>query len=402
MVKTSYAFGLAVAGLTMLWGGAASAQAAGASAKRFSGNVSATASYSSNVAGGGDQVAAARNVTPGDVIYSALMSGAFVLPSKQETLFANGSVSINRHAQNANLDGQNYAASIGASGRAGPCSISLVGSYSRAQTPPTELLVAVTQNISESETASGALSCAAGAIVGSLSGNLGKSSNNAPGLIGTTSESLGASLGYGNANFGILSVTGSVSTSGFAQSPLPGQPTPSAPKQYGAGLSYSRKLGQRLNGSASVSYNTVDSGAGRGGHGISSSVAFNYALNQRANVSVGYSRQIQASQVIGSVLSRTQSLSLNGGYTLSQRIGLHASVSGNTEDNEGGVATISPLGFPAQVRQNRSLSEGVGASLRVGRNIAVSLNISHSTRTADVNQFNFTSNGVTLSISNSF
>jgi hypothetical protein len=396
MVKITDSVGFLAAGVALLYGGAAIAQTTGGSTKRLSGAVSATASYSSNVAGGGAEVAAVRGVTPGDVIYTGLVSGSFQLPAARETFFVNGSVGVHRHAQNSNLDGEDIDVSSGLSGRAGPCGVSVVGNFARAQTAPGDLLVAVTNNISETATANGALNCAAGPIVAGLTGSLSKVTNNSAGLVGTTSKSVGASLGYGNANFGVLSVTASYFESGFAQSPLPGQPAPSAPKQYGVGLSYGRKLGLRLNGSAAVSVVHVDS-AGQISQGIDANVALSYRLSERASLNLGYSRGVEASQVVGATSAATQALNLSGTYSLSQRIGVHANVSGGTSKSEGGVA-LRPLA----IRENRNLSESVGISLKVGRSIAASLDATHSSRTADVNAFNFSSNGVSISISNTF
>jgi predicted porin len=392
MPRLAHSGVLLVLGGALAFAGTASAQ----SSKRFSGSVAETVNYSTNVAGGNDQLAAIRQVTPGDVIYSTLLTGAFNLPESRVAVFVNASAALNRHARNANLNGEDFAISSGVSGRAGPCSGTLAGSFSRAQTAPQDLLIAVTNNVSQSASGTASLSCVTGPIVESVSASVSKVLNDASGLIGTTQKSVSGSVGYGNANFGVLSLTTQYSESGYSQSPLPGLPAPSAPKQFGGGLSYSRKIGLRLAGSAAVSLVQV-TGANQSSHGVDANVAMSYRLSQRSAISLAYSRGVQASQLINATLSRTENLSLSGSYALSQRLSVHGEVNESRSDQEGGIA-LSPM----QVRRNRSLSENIGASMTIGRKIAVSLEASHSDRAADVGLFNFSSNSVMLSISNSF
>jgi len=395
MTRISLGGGLLAAGAALAYCGAAQAQETGGSSKRFTVAAHATAEYDSNLAGGDNQVAAIRNVTPEDVTYTAGVSAGFQLPSSRETFFINGSADFNRHQRNHNLDSQNLALAGGASAHAGPCVAGVVGSFSRAETAPVELLIAVTKNIAQNTTGTLSVTCTAGHFVTSVSATGAKTTNDAPGLIDTSQRSIAASAGYGTETLGALSVTTHYSESSFSQPPIPGQPSPSPPKQYGVGLSYARKIGLRLSGTAAVSFVQIDS-AGQSSHGVDANVALAYRISQRTGLSLTYARGVAASQTIDAILQRTETLDLNGNYNLNRRISLHATIEGGRTNFEGGIPS------PLLVRENRYLSETAGASLAIGRNIAVTLEAGHSSRTADLTQFNFSSNHVTLGISSTF
>ena len=408
-----------------------SAPAATATGQKLSFQARLDATYTSNLAGGNDQIAAIRQVTPGDVVYNALMSGSFQLARSRSEVFLNASASINRHAENQNLDGADYTVSSGLTDRVGPCAVVATGSYSRNQTAPADLLIAVTKNISQVESANGSLTCAAGPLVTGLTGSASKVTNSGAGLLGNGAQSVSGSIGYGGETLGIISLFGQYSQSTQSGRPQTGQRILSPPTQVGGGLSYQRTIGKRLVGSASVSYVHVRfSGLAQDGIdaslkmkyqlGLRSNLSVNYShstqvasstqasqannlnanlsyrLSQRGTVSIGYRHATEASQLASALLERSDSVLLSGTYSLSSRLTMRGGITAERAHFDGGLPSA------LQVRQNRSVTENLGLDLTIGRNLALTMNANHSDRSADLQQFNFSSNSVSIGLSSTF
>lgn len=383
--------------------GHAEAQTAAGGAKRFSLDLHGRVSYESNVAGGDTSLAAARGIEPADVLYTAGASVTLSKPSTRYTLFATGTVDAVRHQKNTNLNGQDYNASVGAAGQLfGPCGASAGGSYSHHQTLTQDLTVVVTKNVTENKSANVGVSCGRSGFVGGVQTGISTTSNQAKtaGFVDSSTRTASVSLGYANTTLGDIRTFATYSKISYDNLPMvvvPGILNPRGSEQYGAGLSYSRKIGQRLAGSATLSYGTVQTaGAGGKTSNFSGDASLSYQFTRRLTFQAGYGLANRASGTINSDYVRTQTARFSGSYSLGSRVDLNAGVSYANDNYRGG----NPLGV--QVRKSEQITASGGVNVRVGKKISVSLDASHSDRQADLPQFDFSSDRVSLGVTSRF
>lgn len=407
MTKACRPVSLLVIGGVTLCAGAAHAQAAGgggapvAGGDRFSLDVRGRVSYESNVSGGDDTLANLRGLQPEDVIYTTGISMAVQRPSSRQTLFLTATADLNRHEKNKRLDGENIAIQAGATRRFTTCAVTGSGGYSRRQSQPDELtVVAVTKNVAETKTASLQGMCGFGNIVGTVSGQITKTDNNAnsAGYVDSRTEGVTGSVGYANQTLGTISVFATYSTSSYDDSSLVGTPSVARNfRQTGGGLSYMRRIGSRLNGTASVSYTTLDSDiAGGDSEGWTASAALNYRLSSRTGLVLNYFRGYQASATLFASSQFTERVDLSGSYRLSSRLSARASVSAARNDFRGSQTNL------LQVAEDKVFTAGGGFSYRIGRNITIGVDGGYTERDADLDLFDTHSTRASVSISNRF
>ena len=390
---TRWVSGCVVLGVLSGLAGPASAQAT--ATDRFTGQVGVETTYSSNVAGGGDQVAALRGLQKGDVTYSPTISGVFRLPFGGQSLSVSGSAGLQRHVRNKDLDSENFQISAGGGVPVGPCGLGATASFAHSQTAPVDLVIAVRKNINESTALGANVSCGVGALVGAVGATYSRSGNNAAGFLDSDSKAATVSLGYANEALGSLSLTAQYSESGYGSTPAIGLASPSNFREYGGGLNYSRRLGLRLSGTAGISFVQIDS-ANNANSSVNANVGLNYRLSQRATLGLNYSHVTQPSRVVGAAFARSQSAQLNGAYQFSTRLSGSLSLSATRDLSRGGVQ------IPLVVRDNKSFSVNGGVGYRLGRDIDVHLNGTYTERTADLGLYNFSSESVSLSVARAF
>lgn len=388
-----------VAGAVSLSCGAARAQGMPEGTDRFSLAVRGQVTYESNVSGGNDAVAAARDVEPEDVIYTVGTSMQFQLPSSRRTLFLSGSANVNRHANNRNLDGEDYAATAGATTQLGACGGTLIGSYARRQTLTQDIALPVASNTAETTSTNVSVTCGRRGIVTGLSAGLSRLNNAAKtlGFVDSETRTAAVTVGYQNQTLGNLSAFLSYSEVSYDETPMTMLGAPRGFEQTGGGLSYSRKIGNRLNGAASLSYvNLRSSGAGTKSNNLAANVSMNYQASPRTMLSVSYALSNNATSTINADFVRTEAVRVSGSYKLNSRINLQAGGSMSRDNYRGGV----PIGF--QLRKSEQTTIFGGASVRIGRKIVMTLNASHTERDADLGAFDYDSNRVSLGVTGTF
>ena len=395
-----------VFGAALVFCSAAEAQSAGgapAGNDRFSLSARARASYDSNLSGGNQTIANLRQVSPKDVTYTLGTSAAFQLPSSRQTLFITGSADFDRHQKNTNLDADNYLVSAGASSQLGACSGSAVATYSHRQALIQDLTVAVTKNIADQESGTLSISCGRRGFVGGVNGGISKLMNNttSAAFVDSETKNIAGSFGYQNKQLGNLSVTALYSEVTYQNAPTTVVAAPTGFSQYGGGLNYSRKIGNRLNGSAGVNYTQLQSNGGSAVLGSNSGslgadVALNYRATPRLNLALAYSLGNQASGAVDATYVRQATFRLSGDYRLNTRVGLQASFAKARSDYRGGQPSL------LQIRRSEDFTVSGGASVKIGRKVALTFDVSHSDRKADIAQFNYKSDRASVGITGTF
>jgi len=372
---------------------------------RFTAEAHARTTYDSNLAAGNTAVSSVRQIDPEDVTYTLGGSVILQLPSAKQTIFVRGGADILRHDKNDNLDSESLAAALGYLRRIGPCGLMAQATYDRRQALLQDLTVAVSKNTIEVQSATGGLTCGRRGINGGLQGNISQSRNTATGSGFVDSQTVGATLsvGYQNARLGNVGAFARYGEVTYERALVPTALQPNGFESYGAGFSYSRAIGQRINGAASIAYmiqkpqgTVLTLGTLKTSKNISADVNMNYEASRRTRFSVAYSLSNQASSTVNADYVRSQLVRASVDYTLNPRITLRAGASASRDNYRGG------LNLPLQIRKNEQVLVFGGGRLKIGRKIEMSLDVTHTDRNADVNQFDYNSNRVTLGVTSTF
>lgn len=387
--------------------GVANAQAAGNSIappggdKRFSADVRGNAVYASNVAGGGDTLAAIRQLDPSDVTFASGATLRFQLLSGRNVAFLTASADARRHVRNKILDGEDYQVSTGIGTRVGPCSGLVGGGYARRRSLTEDLALPVATSITEQPSGSVSLSCGSGAFISSIQGSAGKLhyKDKRQGFVDSVTKGGSLSVGYRNSTLGDISLLTQYSRVDYSNNAL-SIPTPITGvsqdfEQYGVGLQYARKIGMRLSGTAAVLATQLHGSASKSS-GVNANATLTYRVSPRIQLDLGYDRGNQASVLVNTSYLHSQSADFKINYRLSQRISLNASVRGARDQYRGGVPV------PLQLRDSKQLLGSFGGTMKIGRNAQITLSAIHIERTADVKIYDFTSDNVTVGFATQF
>ncbi len=394
-------------GCVLIAAGSAHAQAAGGSiippvgAKRFAADVRGNVAYASNISGGGDTLAAIRQIRPSDVTFQSGATLKFQPLSGRNVLFLTGAADVRRHVHNKILDGEDYQVTAGAGSQLGPCSGLATASFARRRSLVEDLALPVATNITEQPLASVSMSCGSGAVIGSVQGSAEKLRNRGKqqGFVDSDTRSGAVSVGYRNATLGDISLVAQYSKVDYANDPLNALPSGFGAtqnlEQYGVGFQYARKIGMRLSGTAAVLVNQLNATSAKS-TGISGNGALEYKATPRIQLSLGYNRSNQASVLVNTSYLYAQSVDFKVNYRLSQRISLSAGAQVSRDQYRGGIPS------PLQIRDSEQLSGNVSGSIKIGRNAQIMLSAEHVDRKADVRIYDFTSDNVTFGFTTQF
>ena len=413
MTKTrvSLGGGLLAFGAALAFCDAAAAQTApgiggggggpGAGNDRFVLDARAHATYETNVAGGDDLVAALRQLKQEDTTYTLGATAAFRLPSAKHSLFLTAAADFDRHQKNSVLDADNYLVTLGGNTLVGPCDVSGVASYSHRLALIQDLTVPVAKNIVDQETVNGGVSCGRRGIFVGLNAGYSKLMNDASNalFIDSDTRNVAASVGYQNKNLGSLSLVGTYSKINYDDPPGLVPAASSSVDQSGIGVNYQRKIGNRLSGNAGVNYTWIKpDGISDESSAFGANVDLSYRASPRLNLVLDYTLSNNASTAADAAYVRTGAFRFSGDYRLNSRVSLQASVAKSRNDYRGGQALLPIL----QIRKSDDWIISGGGSVRIGRKVSLTFDASHTDRKADLSQFNYRSDRVSVGITGTF
>jgi hypothetical protein len=243
------------------------------------------------------------------------------------------------------------------------------------------------------------VTCARRSLFVEVSGNASKLMNDATtsGFVDSNTQGISVAAGYAGQRLGDLAITGTYSTISYGQDPLVGVKTP-AVQQYSVGLRYSRKLGHRLSGTASASWNRVEGGFGGAAQdGLNASAVLQYTLTSRMQFSLNYVLANSASPLANTSYVRNESFQLSSVYTLTQRLSLNASVS-RSQQNYREAQKITAL----ELSQSTADMITGGVNMKIARKTSISLSATRTIRTADLSQFNYSDDRVAATLTSRF
>ena len=217
-------------------------------------------------------------------------------------------------------------------------------------------------------------------------------------MVDSTQTGVNGSLSYGSKLVGSLSLFANVTKVDY-QSPDTLIPAPPGFRSYDLGVSLSRAVGQRLSGTAELSYSEVHSEV----PGVSDYSTWagygtlTYKVNPRLQATLTYDRSAVPSLQQGFGYSILQSFQLNGSYQLTRKLSATLGV-GRFDQNFRGATIV----LPTQITEDERNQIFGSLSLSLPRNISLSLNASYSVRNTNLTIFEYKDTHVGLVASKSF
>lgn len=378
--------------------GAATAQSAGRE-HRSDVELTAKATYDSNVARGDDLVADARDIKSEDVIYSPRIKVDLARPVGRGSAFVQGTVGYDFYQENEELAREHLALSAGVDAPIGPCDAGLKGGVSRQQSDLADLTLTTTENTQQNINVNVNVGCATnGGIGGTVSVGYAETTNSAlQDLVDSQTNSISAGVTYSNRILGTVALSGGYQDVDYDTGSLIAPPGFEA---YNVGVSISRPIGARLSGTAALGYQTLRSkGPGDGDYdGVSGQAALSYRATPRLSGTLSYSRGAVATMQQGSNYTVTQTVRLQGAYTVSSRIKTNLGASWSDRSYRGDGLGPQPL----SVDEDEITSIFSGVSINIGRRSSLAFDGSREVRETDVELFNYTAYRVGVSAVTAF
>lgn len=374
--------------------------------------VSANVMYDSNVAASSDALAAARGIRPSDEIITPSVSFSLSRPVGRETIFLQGSAGYDFYARNHFLNRERLDIRPGVIAEVGQCQATVSGGYSRYQSSLRELALiapgtpgfADVRNVVNAENVGISANC--GRQIGlapnaSVSENWSDNSATFQKFADSRTFSASGGLAYRSPSLGVANLFFQYSTTDFPSRLAILGPVSSnnGYDVYSGGINYTKNLGTKIQGTASISYEKLIQKASPVGgfSGLTYSANISYRATSRLSALLILSRGITPSTRINSTYSISQSYSGELDYKLGNRLNFKL-IAAHLQDHYGGLAVVS--GFDL-TDQSIDRQEGA-ASFQLTRRIALGLDVTHEQRGANFAGLSYSDVRVGLSAKASF
>ena len=327
---------------TFFWVGAMLSQAEAQEARRLVVGFGAEVVRDSNVTGFSKAQAELVDLTPEDTTFTPHVSLDIASGVGRHAAFLKGTVGYSFFEKNDQLNRENIDLTGGLKSRIGACQPTLTGAYSRGRSQIDDpSLFRTVENILEVKRASLDVVCQREAGFGVTFGTSKEwGSNDFAALVESDYETASASagLGYSRPSFGSFTVFGNYQTISY-----PNRILTSGYDLYAVGVTYDRRLGARLQGTATVAYTKVEQSEAfmsTAGSSSSESTAYDanisYRVSNRLRLTGAMERSVTPSVGVGRNYDRVTSYHLDGDYDLSPRINISLGA-GEADRESGGV-----------------------------------------------------------------
>lgn len=355
--------------------------------------------YDSNVVRGQDPLATSRDLHKSDVTYSPAVQVTSNLPLGRSVVYLNATVGYDFHQYNKVLESGRADVLAGGTMRFGPCQLGLTGSYGLRQSDLSNLPTDVTRNRETLRSAGGQVSCTAHTGLTGFFGLEGSDTKNSAedALVNSNSLSFNGGIGYNNARLGSVQIVGGYTKTRYDQGALVVLTQPSY-ESHSIGLKFSRPIGNRLSGSASIGWQQTESQNST--HGKSSTLygsgQLDYRLNSRAGLTLVYNRSGVPATIQGFDYVIDQSIEFSGRYTLSSRLHSTFGAKWDKSDSQG----LGPVLVASPDRERTRTLFG-SLTYDVGH-LSAALNVNQEKREAQPEIFDYTAYQVGARLARSF
>lgn len=360
--------------------------------------------YDDNVSRSSGALAAARGLKPSDVIFEPTVAVNLGRVFGRESAFLKGTLGYDFYDRNSRLNRENIDVSGGVNGQFLRCQESVTASYDRYQSDLADQTLGLVNNTRQNVTVGGSVGC--GRAIGlapsaSITQTWSTNSDAFERTVDSNVLTATGSLSYRRPSFGSITLFGSYTDAAFPNLPLPGL----GPIQdygynvYAGGVTLSRHLGGRIEGTASVSYTSLDSNAP--GAGAFSSVTYSgdviYHATSRLYAEASISRATVPSNRIGANFSVNQNYGLDFNYLASSRLSF--TLSGTRQSSNYNVVATGPA---FDLSRETTYTVSGTANYRLNRLLALSLNVAEIERAANFVGLGYSDQRVTLGATSSF
>jgi hypothetical protein len=385
---------------------------AGPPARFIHADASVRAEYDSNIARTSPQAAALLGLRQDDITYSPTLNLNIVDPIGRQAVFLQGSVGYLFHQNNRQLDSEQINLNGGAGVNVGRCGSVLSGGFFRGRSQQEQLGAVINvENILEVKRASLGITCATPAGLGlvfSTSYDQGDNSLPQVAVSDYRSTSVSGGLMYGRPSTGSVQLLASYTRTDTPNTVFPTTGSDGYENES-VGVTVSRRAGGKIELNASVNYSKVNlltpanailvPGSPSGSSsGLTYTSNIDYRASSRLQFHGTFNRQIKPTLLIGSSYEIQTFYGVRADYRLGSRIQIGA---GADLGRDAGQATAAPL---AATTLTNSEIKGIFASVRYQQSprIYVVLDARHESRTANLPEFEYTSDRVGLSLAVSY
>lgn len=421
--RLAYAFaGAATMVLISIAPGAAKAQASaggapmpGAAAQPFAlGGLPLTfgvqerTTYDTNVAGGNEVAAAIRNLDTSDWVIAPSVSVNYSSANPRQGLALKAYFGYDYYLRNEALRRESIDVSAAGNATFGRCVVGGQLAYDRGQSGLENLTLLVTKNTIQTYTLSANETCAIGsALTQTVSVHHSATQNSSAGLVDYDTNGVSGSIGYTNRALGTVSLVASYDKTDY-KNLIALLGTPNSLEVTDVGVQISRPIGARLSGHAAVFYSHSASDEGpvlaqrnqsSNFDGVTANAGLTYNVGPRLVLNGNLARDVQATIRQTAAYSIDDRIDVSAGYTLSSRIHLSLGSSWSKQTFRG---TTEPLILQTAPNRVDIWTLSAGASMKLGRNSALSADYEHEDSNTDLAVFDFKSDRISLTISTSF
>lgn len=332
--------------------------------------------YDSNVARSDRAIAAARGLSLADELFTPRGDFTIARQLGREVLFLQGTAGYQFHRTNTVLNRENIDITGGINTHVLRCQELVTGSYLREQADLAEQSRLVVRNAVQISKVGLDADC--GRAIGlapTASVSQSWRTNSAPRLALNNSDTFSATggLAYRQPALGSLSLFGSFSQTSFPDNQfiVNGVVSTAGFKYYSGGATYDRHLGGRIEGSASISYSTVqpDIAFEKGFNGLTFALDGTYKVNSRLDLKATAVRAVVPSQQVGSNYSVTGTYEVDVSYALGTRLDL--SVIGLYRTLNNGTGTTA--GVPIDLTHSTTESVFASGTYKLSRRFSFTL-----------------------------
>lgn len=379
--------------------------------RTFAADLTAQAAHDSNLSRASKSTAALRGVQASDWTYTPSASVSLIQPLGRQALFLDATAGYRFHDKNKQLDRVTYAGSGGAGFSVGPCGAVALGSYSQsASETDTDIVDVFVQNVRKNRSVGASMTCMQPSGLG-VTGGVSRSwvtSNLAQARI-SDHDTSAANVGvlYGRPEIAAVTLVGS-----YTRTLYPNRLTVDATRNgfeaTAGGVQIARKLGARIEATATFGYTAVSPIGGRlisatalapsKFHGITYAGDVSYRASSRLQVGAQFQRSVSPSFVsTGSFQVRT-GYGANLTYKVGSRIVVDLQAQNDDVDIKGvGVSTIA-----STLTNSNTKVGGVSVAYKQSERLTFRLSAEREKRSSDNSLFNYTNDRVVISTSLAF
>ncbi|MDB5482514.1 MAG: hypothetical protein JWO83_3567 [Caulobacteraceae bacterium] len=356
--------------------------------------------YDSNIARSSAQVAAQRGLKLSDEIAEPALALNLARVFGRESVTLKGIAGYDFYRSNTQLDRQHIDLAAGVNAALLRCGEGVNVEYSSQQSDLTQQSIRVVRNTRSNTVLGASLGC--GGAIGlapnaSVSQIWSTNSNGFAKAGNSNSFSANAGVSYRRPSLGSISLFGSYSKTTYPGLLLigPGLRQGYGYTLYAGGVSLFRHTGSRLEGSASLSFTSLnpETAGSNKFQGLTYSLSVIYHVNSRIYVEGLTSRQTTPSNRVGSNFSIDESYGVDASFSASSRLSFLAG--GNISRNNYNV--VAPTLFMDLTKQEL-YSAFQTANYQLTRRLHLNLSISETKRTANFPGLSYTGERVTLGV----